>query len=135
MGLIMNQNDFKYVIQDLSKVYIGANYTYEELQNEDDMPVKMKEAAFRVFSMETSLETTIAGHLLTIKNTDRSYFVYRQMRLKLKVTSLIKYKNGFNTGFYKLDEFTTHLQQKAVQGECFIEELEIKKLYLAGLSV
>ncbi len=135
MGLIMNQNDFKYVIQDLSKVYIGANYTYEELQNEDDMPVKMKEAAFRVFSMETSLETTIAGHLLTIKNTDRSYFVYRQMRLKLKVTSLIKDKNGFNTGYYKLDEFMTHLQQKAVQGECFIEELEIKKLYLAGLSV
>ena len=45
----MNRNDFKYVIQDLSKVYIGANYTYEELQNEDDMPVKFKEAAFRVF--------------------------------------------------------------------------------------
>lgn len=131
----MNRNDFKYVIQDLSKVYIGANYTYEELQNEDDMPVKFKEAAFRVFSMETSLATTIAAHLLSIKKEDRSYFVYKQMRVKIKVTSLVRGSNGFSTGSYKLDEFMDEFQNKAVQGECFIEELEIKKLHLAGLSV
>lgn len=131
----MNRNDFKYVIQDLSKVYIGANYTYEELQNEDDMPVKFKEAAFRVFSMETSLATTIAAHLLSIKKEDRSYFVYKQMRVKIKVTSLVRGSNGFSTGSYKLDEFMDEFQNKAVQGEYFIEELEIKKLHLAGLSV
>ncbi|MDD2969474.1 MAG: hypothetical protein PHT89_02335 [Lachnospiraceae bacterium] len=131
----MNRNDFKYVIQDLSKVYIGANYTYEELQNEDDMPVKFKEAAFRVFSMETSLATTIAAHLLSIKKEDRSYFVYKQMRVKIKVTSLVRGSNAFSTGSYKLDEFMDEFQNKAVQGEYFIEELEIKKLHLAGLSV
>ncbi len=131
----MNRNDFKYVIQDLSKDYIGANYTYEELQNEDDMPVKFKEAAFRVFSMETSLATTIAAHLLSIKKEDRSYFVYKQMRVKIKVTSLVRGSNGFSTGSYKLDEFMDEFQNKAVQGEYFIEELEIKKLHLAGLSV
>lgn len=131
----MNRNDFKYVIQDLSKVYIGANYTYEELQNEDDMPVKFKEAAFRVFSMETSLATTIAAHLLSIKKEDRSYFVYKQMRVKIKVTSLVRGSNGFSTGSCKLDEFMDEFQNKAVQGEYFIEELEIKKLHLAGLSV
>ena len=34
--------DFKYVMQDVSKVYIGAKYTYQEMMDTDEIPFKLK---------------------------------------------------------------------------------------------
>ena len=37
----MADQDFKYVIQDLTNVYIGARYTYEEMLEDDHIPHKL----------------------------------------------------------------------------------------------
>ena len=35
-------NDFRYVMQDMTNVYIGAKYTYDEIMNVDEVPFKLK---------------------------------------------------------------------------------------------
>jgi len=133
--ILVNNDDFKYVLQDFSKVYIGANYSYKEIQDVDDMPGKLKEISFRIFAAETNMDTTLGEHLSILKKSDHSYFAFRQMKVKLKVTFLIKKGNSFSSKYYNLDEFLEEAAQGVLNGECFVEELEIKKLHLAGLSV
>ena len=35
-------NDFKYVMHDMTNVYIGAKYTYDEIMDSDEVPFKFK---------------------------------------------------------------------------------------------
>lgn len=48
----MADQDFKYVIQDLTNVYIGARYTYEEMLEDDNVPHKLKEVIVRILLTE-----------------------------------------------------------------------------------
>ncbi|MFR9235404.1 MAG: hypothetical protein ACLVLH_21410 [Eisenbergiella massiliensis] len=50
----MADQDFKYVIQDLTNVYIGARYTYEEMLEDDNVPHKLKEVIVRILLTEVA---------------------------------------------------------------------------------
>ena len=45
----MADNDFKYMIQDISNIYIGARSTYEELAENEELPQKLREVIVRAF--------------------------------------------------------------------------------------
>ena len=50
----MADQDFKYVIQDLTNVYMGAGYTYEEMLEDDNIPHKLKEVIVRILLTEVA---------------------------------------------------------------------------------
>lgn len=130
-----SENDFKYLLEDFSTVYIGANYSYEEIMQLETAPIKFKEATVRIFAKDCDEKTTIASHLSTMKEQDKSYLLYRQLKVKIKVTQLKKTGKEYCSNHYTFDEFMNQYQKKAVNGECFVEEIVIKKLHLFGAAV
>ena len=130
-----HENDYKYVLEDFSTVYIGANYTFEEIMNHDAAPMKFKEAIVRIFLQEFDEKTTIAESLSNMTEHQRSYLLYHQFKIKIKVTQLKKSQLGYESKHCELDRFMKQYQKKTVHGECFIEEVVIKKLHLFGSAV
>ncbi|MDD3206039.1 MAG: hypothetical protein PHS74_09955 [Lachnospiraceae bacterium] len=130
-----NANDFKYFLEDFSTIYIGANYTYTEVMQSEVAPLKYKEVVARVFAKERDANTTIAEHLATMKDDETSYMIYHQLKVKIKVTQLKKNGKGYESNAYSLEDYQKQYQEKTVQGECFIEEIIIKKLHLVSFAV
>jgi len=130
-----NENDFKYVLEDFSTVYIGANYQYGELQVHETAPLKYKEVVARVFTHEVSPEMTVAEHLMQINPDDKSYMIYHQLKVKIKITQLKKTGKGYESKQCTLDEFMDTYQKKAMDGGCFVEEIILKKLHLVSFAV
>ena len=62
----MGDRDFKYVIQDMSNIYIGARFSYGEMMEEEEVPYKLKKVIFRIFLQEVPEETTPENHLSLI---------------------------------------------------------------------
>ena len=50
--------DFKYVMQDVSRVYIGAKYTYREMMDSDEIPFKLKAILSHYILKEVAEDTT-----------------------------------------------------------------------------
>mgnify|MGYP001056343612 FL=1 len=44
--------DYKYIMQDVSNIYLGAKYTYEELTEDEEIPFKIKSLVNRYIKPE-----------------------------------------------------------------------------------
>lgn len=130
-----NENDYKYVLEDFSTVFIGANYRYEELMIHEVAPLKYKEVVARVFVHEVSPKVTIAEHLMQLSADDKSYMLYHQLKIKIKITQLKKKGKGYESKQCTFDEFMSSYQKRAADGECFVEEIILKKLHLVSFAV
>ncbi len=130
-----HDSDYKYLLEDFSTIYIGANYSYEEIMNHETAPLKFKEAAVRIFVQDCDERTTIAEHLAKMKEQEKSHMIYRQFKVKVKVTQLKKMQKGYESKHCTFDEFMRQYQMKVANGECFVEEIVIKKLHLFGSAV
>ncbi|MDD2973235.1 MAG: hypothetical protein PHE02_14015 [Lachnospiraceae bacterium] len=130
-----NENDFKYVLEDFSTVFMGANHKYEELMVHETAPLKFKEVVARVFTHEVSPEMTVAEHLMQLTENDKSYMIYRQLKVKIKLIQQKQSGKGYESKTCTFEEFMETYQQKAVAGDCFIEEIILKKLHLVSFPV
>ena len=70
----MQNDDFKYVIQDTGCVYFGRELTYTEMMAREDVPFKFKAIINGHIGKDTDLNQTIAAHVLGI---DTASFTYR----------------------------------------------------------
>ena len=59
----MENRDFKYVLQDVSKVYIGAKFTYQEMMEEEAVPFKLKAILSHYILKEVAGDTTPENHI------------------------------------------------------------------------
>lgn len=65
----MADQDFKYIIQDLTNIYLGARSTYEELMEDENVPHKLKEIIVRVILTEVAPDTTPENHVFIWRRT------------------------------------------------------------------
>lgn len=133
--------DFKYVIQDVTQVYIGARFTYGELQERDDIPFKLRAIIAHYILKETAADTTIAEHAFLVKDTDLSYLVWKQMKVRFKVYEWrepdgkkIK-KAGYVSSYYTVDEMLKREEYGAMGKKTIVEEISFKKLALMSVSL
>ena len=59
----MENQDFKYVCQDMTNLYIGARYTYGELMALDEIPFKLKTILSHYMLKEVAEDTKIEDHI------------------------------------------------------------------------
>ena len=78
-------NDFRYVMQDMTNVYIGAKYTYDEIMNVDEVPFKLKVILSHYMLKEVAGNTTLENHIFYMKPADMSYMVYKRMKARFKL--------------------------------------------------
>lgn len=136
------ENDFKYVMQDIGHIYIGARMTYEEVGEHHDTPSKVKSAIYRCIMDETDLETTIGEHLFRIQHKSKSYYVYQQLAVKIKMAFLEKKldKKGMEREeyvikTYSIDDFVSENFLVDCPYEYFVQEISFSKRKLMSLAV
>lgn len=139
---IQQDNDFKYMMQDTSTVYLGARFSYEELLQQEMVPFKLKSIISQYILKDVDPATTLESHFYYLTSDTFAYQTYRELKVKIKVcvpeekrsltgrTSL-KYEDRL----YKLKEFEQlNLAQKKKLG-ILVREIAFPKLSLMSFTV
>ena len=138
MNNIVNENDFKYYMQDIERHYFGARYNYQNLLDNEMVPFKFKTIITKYLKDEIPYDTTLESHLYYLKKDTFDYEIYKQLKARIR-TSL--YKNpdkpdkGFKEKVYTIDELIRISPEEKENMGMIIRELIISKLALFGFSV
>lgn len=136
-------NDFRYVMQDMTNLYLGARYTYEELMNVDEVPFKLKTIFSHYMLKEIAGNTTLENHLFFMKKTDESYLIYKQMKTRFKLNVFRedghgKGKPGYVQKEYRIEEIVEGNESAFLHenmNTIFVEEMHITKLGLLAVGI
>lgn len=129
----MQENDFKYVIQDFSNTQLGARFTYEEMLMNDRVPFKYQSIISLYILKNTSPDVELGNHILSLNEDDYSFQVYRQ--LKVKVTFCQPKKaGGFKVITKKFPEFKEY-QKNNWDSNHVLQHITISNLALIGFTV
>ncbi|MBE5828645.1 MAG: hypothetical protein K6G10_01835 [Butyrivibrio sp.] len=137
MNNIVNENDFKYYMQDIERYYFGARYSYSELLNNEMVPFKYKTIITKYLKDEVDYETTLESHLYYMNSEGFDYKIYKQLRSRVR-TSL--YKNpdkrekGFKEKVYTIEQLARIDKEEKVRLGIIVRELIISKLALFGFT-
>ena len=128
-----NENDFKYVLQEVSRTTIGARFTYAELLDHEHVPFKLRLIIERLILPCADASETIADHMLRITPDDPNFRIYRQLKTK------IKYFVPKETGGYTERTGGIEDLQKAVSTDSsatlIVQEIIISNLALMGIHL
>lgn len=133
--------DYKYVIQDITHVYVGAKYTYAELLQNDETPFKLRAILSQYMMKEAAPELTIAKHLMLLKETDLSYMVYKQLKAKCKVYEWKEAdggkvrKSGYVSSIYDVGAVKGIALKQGQEHPLILEEISFKKLSMMAISL
>ncbi|MCH5250380.1 MAG: hypothetical protein J1E98_10620 [Lachnospiraceae bacterium] len=135
-------DDFKYFMQDVSTLYLGAYYSYEELMGNEMVPFKLKSIIEHYIMKDTQAETTLESQFYYMTEDSFSYRTYMQLKTKVKVCMYVEKKSIFGKEkmVYKntvipLDEFVRmNLAQKKKYG-VKVQEISISKLAMMAFNV
>lgn len=137
----MQNDDFKYIIQDTGHVYFGRELTYEEIKERDDVPFKFKAIISSYFVKDTPLDVRMTDHLLTVCKEDFSYQIYEQLKLQVRIfyaEEKIGRKGTKTKWIHKacsLAELQSRYADAIRSGEVQIEDVSISKLALMMISI
>ena len=128
-------NDFKYIMQDLYKLYFGAKCSYREILESDGTYVKFKAVCRQCLITEVDQDTALEAE-------DKAAEVYRLLgtRVKLSIPVVKKGLFGreqrvFREEIWKIDDLLAlSAQQKQFRG-IVLSEVQIPKLKLREFAI
>lgn len=137
MAEYQENRDYKYIMQELSTLYIGAKYTYDEMIEAQEVPFKVKTL------INTYIKPELQGEDLSIEShfyyMDGSGFAYQTfLQLKTRVRFSILRDKGPRQGSYvtKMEKLQDFIKMSPAEKEArgvFIQEIGISKLALMML--
>ena len=134
--------DFKYMLQDVNRIYIGAKYTYRELMQNPETAFKFKSVIEHYLLKETDPDTSIESDFYYMNPESFSYRTYEQLKVKLKISILTdrqrrdgKTERVYREKILSLAELAEMpLAQKKRDG-IVVQELILSKLALVSFVV
>lgn len=138
----MNRNDFKYMMQDLYRLYFGIRCTYSEILENEDAYYKFKAVCRNYLITEVEGDTTLESHLYYLTPEDPCAKVYEAIgaRVKLSIPAVQKDLFGrehriFREEIWKVEKLMDlSPQQKQFRG-IVLTELQIPKIKLREFAV
>lgn len=138
----MEDNDYKYILQDTGNIYLGARFSYQELMEQEMVPFKLKAIITHYLEKEVDLETTLESSFYYMEEKGFVFETCKQLKPRIKVQILENRKSlfGGNRSRYtekvlKLSELTgLNLAQKKSRG-LVVREIIFPKLALMTFSV
>lgn len=138
----MQNDDFKYVIQDTSSVYFGRELTYTEMMGRDDVPFKFKAIINVHIARDTDLNKKMAEHILEIDTDSFSYSIFEQLKLavrvcyKTEVKSIIgRKKEKWVHKVCPIKKFCAEYRDKVKAQDAMIEDISVSKLALMTINI
>lgn len=141
-NLKLQDNDFKYYMQDTSRLYFGARYNYVELMEHEMVPFKFKSIIEHYIMKDTQPDTSLESQFYYMTPEMFSYKTYMQLKTRVKVCLLVEKKSLFGNPkmvyrnkVFTLEEFVKmNLAQKKKYG-VKIQEIVLSKLAMMSFSV
>ena len=128
--------DYKYSMQDTSKVYVGSKYTLDEILESEDMPFKFRLIVERYILPEADLQDTLETHLYYLEPKSFIVKIYKQLKAKVKV-NVIEEKRGifgskkqYVTKLVTVEELTAMSREEKESKGLVVQELIMSKLAL-----
>ena len=137
----MADQDFKYVIQDLTNIYIGARYSYEEILEDDNVPHKLKEVIVRIILTEVAPDTTVENHIFYMTPDSASFKACKKMKARFKMSvwqsadGRRRKKAGYVSREYTIEEIAGSRELQDKKDTTIVEEMHISKLGLGAIVV
>lgn len=131
-------HDFQYVMQDVSRVYIGAKYTYQELMGLDEVPFKLKAILSHYILKEVAGDTTLENHIFYMKDTDLSYMVYHQMKASFKLDFPVLSKKEtwqYKSAYHTIEEIVHNEEWQKNKDQIVVEEMMLSKMQIMLMSL
>lgn len=132
--------DYKYSMQDTSRVYVGSKYTFAEFLDADEVLFKFRMVVQKYIVPEADLEDTIETHLYYLEPASFLVKLYKQMKARIKVNvieekkSLLgKSKKEYVTKQLTIEQLTEMTKEEKEACGLVIQELSVSKLALLGL--
>ncbi|MCH5269725.1 MAG: hypothetical protein J1E83_03165 [Lachnospiraceae bacterium] len=130
--------DYKYIMQELSTLYIGAKYTYEELIAEEEVPFKIKSLINTYVKPELEGENlSIESHFYYMDGSGFAYQTFLQLKTRVRFSILqTKGKNAqasYVTKVMKLQDFVKIPPKEKEEQGVMIQEIGMSKLALMTL--
>ncbi|WP_034452240.1 hypothetical protein [Butyrivibrio sp. AE2032] len=138
MRNIVNEDDFKYYMQDIERHYFGGRYNYLELLDNEMVPFKFKSIITKYLKEQVGLETTLESHIYYLEKDTFDYEIYKQLRCRVRVSQYKdpnKRDKGFKEKLYSITEFVSIPKEEKEEMGIIVRELVISKLALFGFSV
>ncbi len=133
---IVNEDDFKYTMQDVSKYYFGARLSYTDILADEMAPFKFKTIVERYIARDTDPSTTLESHLYYLTEEDSEYRVYKQLKSKVRVSQLRKGSaDHYQEKIYTMNELAAISSSEKEELGMIIRELIVSKLALFAFSV
>lgn len=134
--------DFKYVIQDVGNIYLGAKFSYEELLEYERVPFKLKAILTHYILKEAAPDTTLESQFYYLEGDNFLYETFKQLKVRVKVqmqTEKKKVFGGRQTAYqeqiFPLQEFVQiNLARKKASG-MLVQEIILSKLGLMTFSL
>ena len=79
-------NEFKYIIEDIYKLYFGVKCTYREILESDNTYTRFKAVCRQCLITEVDEDTTLESHLYYLTPQDREAEVYRLLGARIKLS-------------------------------------------------
>lgn len=137
MNNIVNENDFKYYMQDIERYYFGARYSYSELLNNEMVPFKYKTIITKYLKDEVDYDTTLESHLYYMNSEGFDYRIYKQLRSRVRTSMYkdpLKREKGFKEKVYTIEQLVKLDKEEKERLGIIVRELIISKLALFGFS-
>lgn len=128
--------DYKYSMQDTSKVYVGSKYTLDEILESEDMPFKFRLIVERYILPEADLQDTLETHLYYLEPKSFIVKIYKQLKAKVKVNvieekrSIFGSKKQYVTKLVTVEELTAMSREEKESKGLVVQELIMSKLAL-----
>ncbi|MBR3104573.1 MAG: hypothetical protein IKQ27_16480 [Lachnospiraceae bacterium] len=119
--------DFKYILQDLSKTMIGARFTYSELMEQERVPFKFQTIIDRLILPVMDEDMEIGAHILSLTKADKNYRIYENLKLKIRYYAPKK-NGGFESKTVSLAELVKeaeHWDERSVLHEVILSNLAL----------
>lgn len=132
--------NFKYSMQDVSRVYVGSKYTFEELLDDEDLLFKFRMIVERYVLPEADPQDTLETHLYYLTPDSFTVKLYRRLKARIKVSvieekkSLFgKPKSQYTDRQLTVDELVGMSLEEKERCGMVIQELSVSKLALSSV--
>ena len=138
MNNIVNENDFKYYMQDIERNYFGARYSYQEILDNEMAPFKFKTIITKYLKDEVDLDTKLESHFYYLTTDSFDYQIFKQLKTRIRV---VEYKGsedssrGFKEKIYTIEQLARISPEDKEKQGMIIREIFISKLALFAFSV
>ena len=77
--------NYKYVIQDVSQLYVGAKYSFQELVESEEIPFKFRLVVERYIYSELDKDTSLESYFYYLDDKNMSFRIFKQLKTKVKI--------------------------------------------------